>query len=109
MAFFEWKDRMSVGDPATDRDHQTLIGYVNEMHEAALSGYGKEMVGPMLDKMASYTREHFARERLYGRRAITATSRGIRRNMRTASKSSLNFAPGSAPAVSRSQLTSRTS
>jgi len=62
MAFFEWKDRMSVGDPATDRDHQTLIGYVNEMHEAALSGYGKEMVGPMLDKLAAYTREHFARE-----------------------------------------------
>jgi hemerythrin-like metal-binding protein len=62
MAFFEWKDRMSVGDPAVDRDHQTLIQYVNEMHEAALSGYGKEMVGPMLDKLAAYTREHFARE-----------------------------------------------
>jgi hemerythrin-like metal-binding protein len=62
MAFFEWKDRMSVGDPAIDSDHQTLIQYVNEMHEAALSGRGKEVLGPMLDKLAAYTQRHFARE-----------------------------------------------
>jgi len=62
MSFFEWKERMGIGDSALDRDHQTLMQYVNEMHEAALSGRGKEAVGPILDKLATYTREHFARE-----------------------------------------------
>jgi hemerythrin-like metal-binding protein len=62
MSFFEWRERMSVGDPAVDADHRKLMDYVNEMHEAALSGRGKEIVQPILDKLQTYTREHFARE-----------------------------------------------
>ena len=62
MSFFEWKDRMSVGYPEVDNDHRKLMQYVNEMHEAALSGRGKDIVRPILDKLEVYSREHFARE-----------------------------------------------
>jgi len=62
MSFFEWKERMSVGDDMVDSDHQKLIGYLNEMHEAMIAGRGKQVVGEILDKLVAYTKEHFARE-----------------------------------------------
>jgi hemerythrin-like metal-binding protein len=64
MAFFEWKDRMSVGNALIDRDHQKLVHYVNEMHDAMMAGRGKEIVGPILNKLIAYTKEHFGREEI---------------------------------------------
>lgn len=62
MSFLEWKDRMSVGNPSIDHDHQKLVRYVNEMHDAMMAGHGKDVVGPILHKLVAYTKEHFARE-----------------------------------------------
>jgi hemerythrin-like metal-binding protein len=62
MAFFEWKDSLSVGNQMIDRDHKMLIQYVNEMHAAMMAGHGKEIVGSILTKLVTYTKEHFARE-----------------------------------------------
>lgn len=53
---------MTVGNPMIDRDHKTLIQYVNEMHAAMMGGKGKEVVGPIVGKLVAYTRDHFARE-----------------------------------------------
>jgi len=60
---------MSTGDPRVDADHQRLIGYLNEMHEAMLSGRGKEVVGEILDKLCAYAKEHFTREEALWKKA----------------------------------------
>jgi hemerythrin len=62
MPFFEWNDRMSVGHEMIDHDHQKLIHYVNQMHEAMIVGHGKDIVGPILHSLIAYTRDHFGRE-----------------------------------------------
>ena len=64
MAFFEWKNTMSVGNDAIDKDHIKLVHYLNEMHTAMMAGHGREVVGPILDKLIAYTKEHFGREEL---------------------------------------------
>ncbi len=68
MAFFEWKDSMTVGHhPMIDRDHRMLIQYINEMHTAMMAGKGKEAVGVILNKLVVYTKEHFGREEIVWR------------------------------------------
>ena len=62
MAFFEWKDRMSVGHEMIDHDHQKLVHYVNQIHQAMIAGHGKEIVGPILNNLIAYTKDHFGRE-----------------------------------------------
>jgi len=65
MAFFEWNDKLTVGNPMIDRDHKMLIQYVNEMHVAMLGGKGKDIVGNILGKLVKYTRDHFGREEIF--------------------------------------------
>jgi len=67
MAFFEWKDSMTVGHQMIDRDHRMLIQYVNEMHIAMMAGKGKDAVGGILNKLVAYTKEHFGREEIVWR------------------------------------------
>ena len=64
MSFLPWKDSMSVGHPAIDKDHRMLIQYLNEMHEAMSTGKGKTVVGTILNRLVLYTKEHFGREEL---------------------------------------------
>jgi hemerythrin-like metal-binding protein len=64
MAFFAWKETMSVGSQIIDRDHRKLVNYLNEMHEAMMAGHGKDIVGQILEKLVAYTKEHFAREEI---------------------------------------------
>jgi hemerythrin-like metal-binding protein len=55
---------MSVGNQIIDRDHQKLVAYLNEMHDAMMAGHGREIVGAILDKLVAYTKEHFGREEI---------------------------------------------
>jgi hemerythrin len=64
MAFFDWKDSMSVGNQVIDTDHRKLIQYLNEMQEAMMGGHGRDLVGTILNRLVAYTHEHFAREEL---------------------------------------------
>ena len=64
MAFFDWKDSMSVGHQMIDRDHKMLIQYVNEMHAAMMAGKGKDIVGAILNRLVAYTKDHFGREEI---------------------------------------------
>jgi hemerythrin-like metal-binding protein len=62
MAFYEWKNSMSVGVNASDDDHKQLIGMINQLHEGMRNGQGKEVLGKILDNLVQYTKFHFARE-----------------------------------------------
>lgn len=62
MSLIEWKDSFSVGVKAIDDDHKKLISLVNELHDGILAGHSREALGPVLDKLVSYTKTHFKRE-----------------------------------------------
>ena len=67
MAFYEWKDSLTVGHPMIDRDHKMLIQYINEMHAAMMAGKGKDQVSNILSKLVAYTHDHFGREEIFWR------------------------------------------
>ena len=58
----KWGDTWLTGLPEIDADHQTLVAYVNELNSAMMQAKGREALGAILDKLATYTVEHFARE-----------------------------------------------
>ena len=62
MALLTWSDHYSVGVKAIDKQHSDLVNALNELHAAMLSGQAKTVTGPLLHKLVSYTREHFAAE-----------------------------------------------
>jgi len=64
MAFVQWNDALVTGHAEIDADHKKLVSYVNELHEALSKGKGKDVLGPILDKLIVYTRQHFAREEM---------------------------------------------
>jgi len=62
MAMMEWKDALKVGHGAIDRDHQRLVGLINELGDAMSAGKGKDVCGNVLDELIGYTKTHFAME-----------------------------------------------
>jgi hemerythrin-like metal-binding protein len=62
MSFVQWTDKLSVGNQAIDQDHQMLISYINDLHDAMTKGQGKEIVESILNKLVRYTHQHFTRE-----------------------------------------------
>lgn len=62
MAYMEWDDSLSVGVPVFDQQHQRLVGYLNELHDAMRAGKGATVLSGILDGLAEYTETHFASE-----------------------------------------------
>lgn len=58
----KWVPELSVGVAAFDADHQKLVGYLNELHDAALKGHSADVIDKIIVKLAAYTVEHFKRE-----------------------------------------------
>lgn len=62
MSFIAWNDRLLIGVPAIDQDHQRLIRIVNELYDTIARGDGRAAVGGLLEQLEQYTQEHFHRE-----------------------------------------------
>ncbi len=62
MALIEWGTDLSVEVPAFDEQHKKLIDLLNQLHDAMLQRRGREVMGPLLDELLSYTNYHFAAE-----------------------------------------------
>lgn len=62
MAYFEWADDLVIDNGPIDQDHRHLVDLVNQLHTATSQGTGQESVGPILEQLISYTREHLTRE-----------------------------------------------
>lgn len=60
--FVEWSDDLSVGIEEIDAQHKVLVDLVNQMHDAIHRRRGSEVVRDVLEKLADYTRIHFAVE-----------------------------------------------
>lgn len=63
-----WREEMSVGDPMIDGDHKTLISIINTAETVINEGRGRRDLQKVLDRLCTYTREHFAREESLQRR-----------------------------------------
>jgi hemerythrin len=62
MALMEWSSNFSVGVKAIDEQHKGLVETLNALHSAMLSGQTKTTTGPLLTKLAKYTKDHFTAE-----------------------------------------------
>ena len=59
MGLFEWTPLYEVGVPAIDRQHRFLMGLVNEMFEAVVTGQGPRSAARVLEQLKAYTHSHF--------------------------------------------------
>ena len=58
----KWGDNWLTGNPVIDADHKVLVQYVNELSSAMMQSHGRHIIAGILEKLAGYTVEHFARE-----------------------------------------------
>ncbi len=59
---FVWSDKMSVGVPEIDGDHQVLIELIGQIEGAMGAKESENVIGTVLNALADYTEYHFARE-----------------------------------------------
>lgn len=62
MIRIEFDDSLKTGDGRVDDQHRELINMFNELHAASQDGSGKSAIGPLLERLHSYTIEHFTAE-----------------------------------------------
>lgn len=58
MARFEWNHELSVGLSNIDKQHKSLIDYINELDDSMRQGKGKDVVGHTLKSLVDYTSTH---------------------------------------------------
>lgn len=62
MSFLEWDPKYSVNVPQLDKEHQTLLVMVNELHSAMKIGKGKEITEKLINQCVNYAQQHFQNE-----------------------------------------------
>ncbi len=59
---FQWTDEFSIGIDEMDEQHKELVDLLNQLHTAIREHHGSVTSRQILDKLADYTRTHFAVE-----------------------------------------------
>lgn len=63
MSLIEWDaDRFSVGVKQFDDDHREMVNLLNDLHSALKAGQARDVLGPLLSKLADYARLHMSDE-----------------------------------------------
>ncbi|NUN07754.1 MAG: hemerythrin family protein [Ignavibacteriaceae bacterium] len=65
MALITWDDTLSVNIKKIDEQHKKLIGLLNSLYDAMLTGKSKETLGTVLNELVNYTVYHFTTEEEY--------------------------------------------
>jgi len=65
MALMQWNDSLSVNVGMIDKQHQKLVGMINELNDAMRQGKGKDILGKTLNELVAYTGTHFKLEEKY--------------------------------------------
>jgi hemerythrin len=60
MVYMAWDGSLGIGHALVDDDHRTLVACVNDVYDAAPDD--TETVNQVLDRLGSYTVDHFSRE-----------------------------------------------
>lgn len=61
-SFLEWSEKLVLGIPSIDAQHKQLVEMMNELYAGFEAGKGREVVGPILDRLINYTATHFKHE-----------------------------------------------
>lgn len=62
MSFTTWSEELSVGVKLLDRDHQRILGILDELHDGVSRSRAKEVLGGVLDRLARYAQTCIAHE-----------------------------------------------
>ncbi|MEN8171062.1 MAG: bacteriohemerythrin [Pseudomonadota bacterium] len=62
MAMVEWEDAYSVDIQEIDEQHKRLIEIMNELYNALANKADRDLIGEVLNRLAEYTKVHFAVE-----------------------------------------------
>ncbi len=68
----EWTEALEIGHVAIDADHRRLVGIINRLHEAIVSGQSHETIEAILVTLTENALHHFEREEQLMRRARCA-------------------------------------
>ncbi len=61
MAYIVWSDVLETGIDVIDDQHRRIVEYINELHDARLTG-DQQKIGGVIDELVDYTVSHFAFE-----------------------------------------------
>ncbi len=61
MAYIGWSDVLETGIDVIDDQHRRIVEYINELHDARLTG-DQQKIGGVIDELVDYTVSHFAFE-----------------------------------------------
>lgn len=62
MPIVKWTEEMSVGVAALDRDHQRLLGLINQLYEVIRLPDAQAEVGAVIGELVHYAHRHCAAE-----------------------------------------------
>ncbi len=62
MPLVVWSEKFSVGVMALDEQHTVLFDTINELHAAMMKGKARTIIGDLLARLLTYTRDHFSDE-----------------------------------------------
>ena len=62
MAYREWKNEYDVAVKLFNDDHKELFGFLKQLHQGLVAGFGISDMSFILDGLVNYTVNHFKRE-----------------------------------------------
>jgi hemerythrin len=62
MNVVQWSDDYSVDIQEIDEQHKCIVRYINELYEALAKKDSRDLVADIIQKLAEYTKIHFAVE-----------------------------------------------
>ena len=65
MALIQWNDSFSVNVVEIDRQHQKLVGMINDLTDAMRQGKSKDILGKIINGLIGYAVTHFRTEEKY--------------------------------------------
>ena len=63
-----WDGSLSVGNASIDKDHERLVGIVNELDSAVNNNHGVDIISYILSELSDYVGYHFEHEEQFMRR-----------------------------------------
>jgi hemerythrin len=65
MAIIKWDDSLSVNVAEIDKQHQKLVGMINDLNDAMRERQGKDALGKIITGLMNYAVTHFSTEERY--------------------------------------------